>query len=316
MRAATEPVVTVGEVMMVFNGPANEALGVASAVGATFAGAEANVAIGLARLGHAVRYLTVLGDDPFGHAIHGVLRREGVDVSGIRFSREHPTGVMFKDRRSPGEPEVFYYRSSSAFAHAGPETFDPELWRDARLVHMTGITPALSAGCLALTRHLLNDVQGRVIAVTFDPNYRRKLWDEDSFRRTVLELLPQVDLLMPGLEEGRILAGRREEGEILVEVIDRVRGGMMVLRMGEAGSVFCGPGGRAYGEQLALEQVVDPVGAGDGFVAGVISGYLDGARPDECLRRGHAVAARVCQTLGDWEGLPTRGELEVLLAGR
>src|SRR6266700_5416608 len=101
-------IVTLGEPMMVFNGPPGARIGVGTTMHATFAGAESNVAIGLARLGHEVRFLSVLGDDAFGHTIARSLRGEGVDISGLQFSSEHPTGVMFKNRWPGDEPEVYY----------------------------------------------------------------------------------------------------------------------------------------------------------------------------------------------------------------
>src|SRR5438477_12585067 len=114
-------IVTLGESMMVFNGPPAVPISLGTHLQTTFAGAESNLAIGLARLGHAVRYLTVLGDDPFGHTIAKALRGEGIDTSGIGFSSAHPTGVMFKNRWPGDEPQVFYYRNTSAFAHAGAD---------------------------------------------------------------------------------------------------------------------------------------------------------------------------------------------------
>src|SRR3954467_8405203 len=129
------PVVTIGEAMMVFNGTPDSPVGVGSLLSATFAGAESNVAIGLARLGHRVRFLSVLGDDPFGRGIVKSLRGEGGDGEGGKMwgergvggggrrGGEGPRGVMFKNRWPGDEPQVFYYRSTSAFARAGVETF-------------------------------------------------------------------------------------------------------------------------------------------------------------------------------------------------
>src|SRR5258705_8602819 len=122
------PVVTIGEAMMVFNGPADAPVGVGSSLAATFAGAESNVAIALARLGHPVRYLSAVGDDPFGQAIVKGLRGEGVDVTGVRVAGDRPTGVMFKNRWPGDEPQVLYYRNTSAFAGASVATFDASLW--------------------------------------------------------------------------------------------------------------------------------------------------------------------------------------------
>jgi 2-dehydro-3-deoxygluconokinase len=305
-------IVTIGEAMMVFNGPVGEPIGLGTPVRATFAGAESNLAIGLARLGHAVRYLSVLGEDVFGHAIATRLRGEGVDVSGVRFSAEHPTGVMFKNRSLGEEPDVFYYRSTSAFAQCGAETFEADLWRDATLIYLTGITPALSAGCLALVRRVLEDAAERGIPVWLDPNYRRKLWGAEAYRETLAGVLPLVETVLPGLEEGRLLTGKSEVGEIAC-VLMGMGAKNVIVKDGGRGATAYMKEGTAHVAAFAVEPVVDPIGAGDGFAAGYLSGHLEGLEIEACLRRGHAVGAMVCGTDGDWEGLPDRGQLERFL---
>lgn len=307
-------IVTLGEPMMVFNGPADTPISIGASLNATFAGAESNVAIGLARLGHAVRFLSVVGDDPFGNAIVRQLRGEGVDVSGVQFASTHPTGVMFKNRWPGDEPEVMYYRRGSAFAQSHTGTFDPRLWRDARLIYLTGITPALSDGCLALMRHVLVDAAARGIPVWLDPNYRRKLWDGDAFRRTILEMLPQVETVLPGLAEGRMLTGKSEAGEIACALMGLgVKN--VVLKAGDGGAVAYTKDGLAGGvARLSIRRLVDAIGAGDAFAAGYLSGFLDGLPPQDALVRAHAVAALVCMTHGDWEGLPDRARLERFIA--
>jgi 2-dehydro-3-deoxygluconokinase len=310
-------VVTLGETMMVFNGAADSPVGVHSRLVATFAGAESNVAIGLARLGHAVRFLSVFGDDPFGRAIVKALRGEGVDVSGCRFSSEQPTGVMFKERWPGGadgrEPSVFYYRSNSALAHANAGTFEPALWRSAKVIYLTGITPALSPSCRALVRRVLEDAKAHQIPVWFDPNYRSKLWAQPSARAVIGQYLPLIDTILPGLGEGRMLSGQSDPRAIADELL---RAGVkrVVLKLGRDAMVIA-PGVEVSGQGAEIPRVVDPVGAGDGFAAGLLSGHLDGLGVEECLRRGHAVAGMVCVTEGDWEGLPTRGQLEGRGAG-
>ncbi|MEZ0263293.1 MAG: sugar kinase [Phycisphaerae bacterium] len=299
-------VVTIGEVMAVANGRPHEPLGVGAELRLTFAGAEANVAIGLARLGHPVRLLTVLGDDAFGHAIHRALRGEGVDVSAVTFDATRPTGVMFKDRHLPAEPEVLYYRAGSAMAGATAATFDPRGWRDARVLFLTGVTPALSAGCLELVRQAIADARAQSIPIWLDPNYRRKLWDERAFAAAMAEIVPHCDVVLPGLAEGRIMTGEPSVEEIIRAL--RAAGAKTVVVKDARRAVIEGPAGRAELDAHATT-VVDPIGAGDAFAAGCLSAHLDGLPPAAWLARGHAVAGRVCMTEGDWEGLPTRAEL-------
>jgi len=309
---AREPVVTLGEVMMVFNGPAGAALGVGAAAGATFAGAEANVAIGLARLGHGVQYLTAVGDDGFGRAIVERMGAEGVDVSGCRVWPDGPTGVMFKDRTDPAAPGVMYYRRGSAFAGATATAFEP-VWRRAGVLFLTGITPALSTACHRLVLDVVREARHCGVPVWLDPNYRAKLWDGATFTRAVGELLPHVDTVLPNEEDARLLTGESEPKAIAAKMLGRgVR--RVVLKAGERGAYVFTSKGEVHCDRFEVPGVVDPVGAGDAFDAGFLSADLEGLAAAECLKRGHAVAARVCETVGDWEGLPTRGELEAFLA--
>jgi 2-dehydro-3-deoxygluconokinase len=191
--------------------------------------------------------------------------------------------------------------------------FDPALWRDARVLYVSGITPALSAGCLELFRFVLSDAKARGIPVWLDPNYRRKLWPPEAFRETLVPLLASVDTILPSLAEGEMLTGKVEAGEVACRLM-----GMgvsnVVIKAGEEGAVAYTPGETVSAPPFGLERVVDPIGAGDGFAAGYLSGWLEGIGVEERLRRGHAVAAHVCLTRGDWEGLPTRGQVERFLA--
>ena len=306
-------IVTMGEAMMVFNGPADRPLGVGSSADVTFAGAESNVAIGLARLGHEVRYLSVFGADLFGREIVTRLRGEGVDVSGVQFSSERPTAVMVKSRRAEEEPEVFYYRSTSAFAAAGPRTFDPRLWRGADVVYLTGITPGLSASCLALFRHVIADARAHGIPVWLDPNYRSKLWGREAFREAIVGALPDVEVILPGYSEAELLTGKGELREI-VNALREAGVKDVIVKAPEFAAAFTRRGESCL-QSWDVGRVVDPIGAGDAFAAGYLSGEMEGLITAGSLHRAHALAAKVVTTRGDWEGLPTLGELERFVDG-
>jgi 2-dehydro-3-deoxygluconokinase len=147
-----------------------------------------------------------------------------------------------------------------------------------------------------------------------DPNFRAKLSDPVGFTSTIGRLLPYVDTLLPNAEEARLLTGETEPRAAALNLIEKgVR--RVVLKAGERGAFVFSADGEAHCDRFAVPRLVDPIGAGDAFDAGYLSADLDGRPAEECLRRGHALAARVCMTVGDWEGLPTRGELERFLAG-
>lgn len=312
---STFDVVTIGEALGVMNSPHDTPLERAREVRATFAGAESNVAIGLARLGHLVRWLSVLGEDPFGWRIFKTLQGESVDVSQVIWSLTHPTAVMFKSRRGHAEPLVYYYRSTSAFSQSNETTFAPETWRDAKILYLTGITPALSEGCLALVRAAITDARASGMTVWLDPNYRRKLWSPERAREVLLEFLPQVDCVLAGLSEGEMLTGEIEPGRINEKI--REQGPhLTVVKDGEKGSHALSDQGAEFAPSFGLRQMVDPIGAGDAYAAGFLSAYLSGFSVGDCLRHGNAAGAIVCQAEGDWEGLPTRGELDEFLQSR
>lgn len=309
---SAKPVVLIGESLMVFNGPPDAPIDRGTPLSTTFAGAEVNVAIGLARLGHPARYVSAVGDDLFGRIILRGLRGEGVDVSHVQVSDGGPTGALFKSRRAGAEPEVFYYRRGSAISCAGASTFPPASWQDARVLYLTGITPALSGSCRNMVAHVVNDAHGRGVEVWFDPNHRRKLWSDDEARRTIRSLLPQIRCLLVGLPEGRMLSGHDTPQQIARSLLSSGPTSV-VVKAGAEGSYHFDGRSEQHVPPFAIERVVDPIGAGDGFAAGYLSATLEGLCPQDALIRGNAVGALVCLTQGDWEGLPTRRELQDFL---
>jgi 2-dehydro-3-deoxygluconokinase len=304
-------VVTLGESLMLFTSPPGTTLLHGGAVRTSFVGAESNVAIGLSRLGHSVRWLSVLGDDLFGNHILKTLRGEGVDVSRAIQSSAGPTAVLVKNRRPAMEPEIFYYRSTSAMSKASPKTFTPDAWRSAKILYLTGITPALSDGCHQLIETVIADAKQNGIEIWFDPNYRSKLWSADVAKQTLRKLISQSDVILAGESEGRLLTDQTDPKSMATELL-KLGPQKIVIKSGEQGShLFT----QAGSESVAAEKIahlIDPIGAGDAFAAGFLSATLDGLSPRDCLRRGNLLGAVVCQTDGDWEGLPTRHDLAAL----
>lgn len=308
-------VVTLGETLYLINSPVRTSIDRASQARLSFAGAESNVAIGLARLGHSVRWLSAVGDDPFGRAIVKTLRGEGVDVSHAIIDPNASTAVMLRSQRAYAEPEVFYYRTGSACSRLTGESFTTEALDDAEVLFISGITPALSEGCRELIVNLAKSARQHGRQVWFDPNYRSKLWSQYEFRATTTELLRSVDVVLTGMAEGQMLTG----GDTPADIANRLRDReplRVIIKAGAEGGFCFDAATEKHASAFALREIVDPIGAGDGFVAGVMSATLDGMLPTECLLRGNAVGAMVCMAEGDWEGLPTRAELARFLSGR
>lgn len=304
-------VVTFGEAMLMLvaeqPGPIEEA---SSFVKRT-AGAETNVAIGLARLGLKVGWVSRLGTDSMARYLLGALRREGVDCSHVVCDPAQRTGLQFKGRvAGGGDPPIEYHRQGSAASQFRPEQIDVSWMRSARHLHATGVFPALSDTCHASARRSMESMRAAGRTISFDPNLRPTLWPSPArMREAVNALAAMADWVLPGIEEGRFLTGAgTPEG---VARFYRDRGArLVVVKLGPDGAYYEGDGGSGYVAGFPVEQVIDTVGAGDGFAVGVISALLEGRGVSDAVRRGAWIGARAVQVLGDTEGLPSRVQLQ------
>lgn len=274
------------------------------------AGAETNVAIGLARLGLTVGWASRLGTDMMGRYLMRAMSAEGIDCSHVALSGSQPTGFMIKGRVADGsDPPVEYHRRGSAASYMGAGDMDLPWLLSARHLHATGVFPALSATTLPLAQQSMSLMRGAGRTVSFDPNLRPTLWATPALMREAInDLAERADWVLPGLEEGRFLTGEATaEG---IAHFYRQRGAkVVVVKLGSAGAYFDGEQGQGQVPGFRVEKVVDTVGAGDGFAVGVISALLDGLDLPAAVRRGAWIGARAIQVLGDSEGLPTRAEL-------
>jgi sugar/nucleoside kinase (ribokinase family) len=275
------------------------------------AGADSNVAVGLARLGHRVGWVSRLGRDAFGRYVRTVLHAEGVDVSRVAEDATRSTGIMLKGRSEDGsDPAVEYYRRGSAASALSLADFDAAYFTGARHLHVTGIVPALSAGAAELVEHAMRRMREAGRTISFDPNLRPTLWPDEATMRTHLNrLAAAADWVLPGLAEGRRLTGA-DTPEAVAEAYLALGARAVVVKLGEAGSfVRTADGASHQVGGVAVPTVVDTVGAGDGFAAGLISARLEGHDWPRALARGNWVGAQVIQRVGDIDGLPRRSAL-------
>lgn len=304
-------VVTFGEAMLMLvadrPGPIEDA---ESFVKRT-AGAETNVAIGLARLGLRVGWVSRLGTDSMARYLLAAMQREGIDCSHVVCDPAQRTGFQFKGRvAGGGDPAVEYHRKGSAASLFRPEQIDVAWLGSARHLHATGVFPALSDNCHATARRSLELMRAAGRTISFDPNLRPTLWSSpDRMREAINGLAAQADWVLPGIEEGRFLTGAdTPEG---IARFYRERGAkLVVVKLGPEGAYFDGEHGSGRVAGFPVPQVVDTVGAGDGFAVGVVSALLEGRSAGDAVRRGAWIGARAVQVLGDTEGLPTRAQLE------
>jgi len=275
------------------------------------AGAELNVSVGLARLGFQVGYISRLGADSLGRNLLAFMKAEGIDLRHVQTDGRYPTGFMLKSMALDGsDPQIEYFRRGSAASHMSLNDMPAEVVREARLLHLTGISPALSGTCLDLVFGLAGQARRAGRLVSFDPNLRPRLWpSQAAMVATLNELAEQADLVLPGLAEGKLLTGCRHAEGIADFYLAR-GASQVVVKLGPEGAYYASASERGIAPGRRVERVVDTVGAGDGFAVGVISALLDGLPLSAAAARGNAVGARVVRFRGDCEGLPTRAQLD------
>lgn len=305
-------IVLLGEALVNLNESRGRPLAKGGQLDLSFAGAEVNVAIGLARLGHSTRWVSALGNDPLGEMVRKGLNSEGVDTRFIQQS-SGSTALMVKAPRPGLEPEVIYYRSQSIMAQSDLSEHAQAALEGASILYLTGITPALSPSCRKAFVHWIDTAERLGVPIWFDPNHRRKLWSDEQARELLVPLLPRFTGVLAGKDEAEMLLQSGASGS---ELADRLHGAGVqhaVIKDGENGSWYHGVDKTAQVPAYAVKQVVDPVGAGDAFGAGVVSGFLENLTWEESLRRGNALGAISCQCAGDWEGAPDRKTLELFI---
>lgn len=271
------------------------------------AGAEGNVAIGVSRLGRRAAWFGRVGADPIGHLVLRELRAEGVDTSHAVVDPEAPNGFMLKVRRTAATSEVVYARRGSAGSRVCIDDVPVDLIRTARVLHVTGITPALSQTARSAVFHAINIAKSFGVAVSLDVNHRTALWSDAQASAVLRDLVSGCDLLFASENEAALVVGDLEPEEA-ARALSELGPKHVVIKRGELG-YLAAIDGEVFAEPAVFVPVVDPVGAGDAFVAGYLASWLDGAPTTEALQTANLAGAFVVAVPGDWEGLPTRAEL-------
>lgn len=308
--------VTLGETMWRLSAPNHRRLDVTDMLEIQVGGAESNMAIALARLGRRVAWWSRLPDNPLGRHVAQTLRTFNVDVSGVYWQPGARLGTYFIDFGSPPRPtQVIYDRANSAASQMQPDDFDWSVLQRTRRLHLTGITPALSPSCLETVRRAIREAQAANVQISFDLNYRAKLWGWDQCRPVMDELAAQCHLVIGATRDAQnLVADTSIEGETLVRQLhQRWNGATVVLTKGAQGAVAFD--GKSCYDVNAFHgvQIIDRIGAGDAFDAGLLYALLDDKPLPQALRYGHAAAALKMTIPGDI-ALISRGEVEALLA--
>ncbi|WP_306768224.1 sugar kinase [Streptomyces sp. S1] len=280
----------------------------------SLAGAESNVSIGLARLGHRVRWVGLTGEDAFGDLVLRTLRAEGVDTGHVR-RVGRPTGIVVFEPRTADLTRVDYHRRGSAGSGLGPGDLEDALVPLPRAVHATGVTAALGPTPLEAVRFALRTASAAGVTTCFDVNHRAKLWSRDQAAETLRPLMRYVDVLVASDDELALAApsGTMNEADRVAALLTGGVREVVIKRGADGAEVFDTSGSTA--RPAVRVSVRDTVGAGDAFVAGYLSGLLDGEAVGARLDRAVTTGAFAVASTGDWEGLPERGELDLLRIG-
>jgi 2-dehydro-3-deoxygluconokinase len=300
-RAAREApeLVCIGEALVQLAPPPGSRLGTATNLGVHIGGAELNVAVAVASLGHKCAFVTRLGTDPFGARVLRTLETVGVDSSLVCQDSERPTGVYFKDY--DGERTVMhYYRSASAASAMGPADVGPWAQQPAWF-HVSGVFAALGPSCLSFLEQLLDRVAAAGGKVSFDVNYRPGLWSVDEAAEPLLRIARRADLVFTGQDEAATLWGTTNAKSVcaLLPSVAEV-----VVKDGAVGTTSIGADGTVFVPSLPI-RVIEPVGAGDAFAAGYLSATLRCLGKRTALRWGHLFASKAMMSVGDQVQAPS-----------
>lgn len=319
-------VVTFGETMIRLSPPDHLRLEQTSSLNLSAGGAELNVAAGVARLGLKSAYVSRLPSNPLGRMIANKGREFGVDVSHILWAEGERVGVYFVEYGAKPRPiRVYYDRKDSAFANIQPGMVNwKEVLQDARLFHVGGITPALSASAYEAQKEAMIAAREAGCLVSYDVNYRAALWTVEEARKVQLPLMEYVDILITSLPDqpdiSELLSGLNgDDPENVAQkvaekfgfkaVLVTMRKSLSAQRASLTSLAFAD--GNIYTDRRYKVETIDPLGGGDACVAGFLTGYLEGDI-QHAVRLGNAFSA-LQQTAPTDLPWPTRAEAEALI---
>lgn len=296
--------VTFGESMVVFNPQSNRPLRYVNTFEKTVGGAESNVATALAKLNHTVGWFSKLSNDEFGRYLISTIRGEGVDTSRVILDENNSTGIIFKEYYQRSNPNVYYYRKNSAASTISPDDIDEEYIKSAKILHLTGITPALSKSAREAVYKAIEIAKANDVLISFDPNVRLKLWTVDEAKKVLIDIANKADIIMPGLDEAELLLGITDKDEVCDYFLNK-NAKIVAVKLGADGCYiktkdqsYLAPG------YDVSDMIVDTVGAGDGFAAGFLCGYLDNLSLKEIGEYANGMGAMATLSSGDMTGYP------------
>ncbi|MGE8080193.1 sugar kinase [Peribacillus loiseleuriae] len=308
-------IITIGDGMITFDPQTKGPLRFVNQFERKIGGAELNVILGCARLGLKAGWISRLGKDEFGRHIINTMRGEGIDVSEVKMVEGYATSLNFKEVQESGSGRTFYYRTKSPTETLTQELLPEEYIRQAKILHVTGVFPAIQENNRAVILRALQIAKKHGVKVSLDPNIRLKLWSKEQARNTILSYLPYVDYLLVGRDELELIFETSNDLE-LMEAMSLYTFEQVVVKDGASGCYSLINGAWVHTPGMRVAKVVDTVGAGDGFDSGFLFGTIQGWPIQKTLEFANAIGAMVVQVQGDNEGLPYLEEVEVFLGKR
>lgn len=307
-------VTTLGEIMLRLSVPAGVRLEAAAQLDMRPAGAESNLAALLARLGRRVAWHSSLPDNSLGRLAANALRAAGVDLDGVHWCAEGRIGTYYVEHATSPRPiQVIYDRAGSCLTRMTGEQVAWDRLLDTRLLHLTGITPALSPACHKIVEEAVRRAGAAGAPVSFDVNYRQKLWDAETAARTLTPLLRQSAIVFCGHADSQRLFGcGSEPSAAVVQLAEQIERAQVVVMSAGAAGAYAWHAGRVLHVDALPVTIIDRLGAGDALAAGVLHGWLDGDLP-RGLRTGVVLAALALTQHGDTV-VTTAQEVKSLLA--
>jgi len=299
--------VTFGETMGLFAASRTGRFGLERNFSLGIGGAESNVAIQAARLGAPVTWFGRVGLDSAGDLIGRLLIAEGIETIAIRDPGF--TGLMVKHERFAGSSHVDYHRAGSAGSRLSPSDIPTDKVHAAGILHLTGITPALSPRARATAFEAVEIAQGAGVTVSFDINYRRKLWAADEAAPVLRDLVARSNIVFAGRDEANLVTGEHSTaGAGAAEHLSRLGGEEVIVKDGARGC-FAVVAGSVHRRSALSVAVVDPVGAGDAFVGGYLADRLLGEDVETRLLTAIKAGGLAVSVPGDCENLPYRSDV-------
>lgn len=308
-------VITIAETMVLFDPDSVNRIRSVESFHRFAGGAENNTLIGLSRIGYDTKMISFMGDDEFGKYLIMCMKAEGVDVTDIKKVSKEKTGIFFVERSLTEDCKSYYYRDTSAMRKLGSDDITDQMFSDAKILYLTGITPLISDSCCSAIYKAVDIAKNNKMKIVLDPNIRLKMASIEKIREIIMPIIEKCDYLLPNEQELKLLFPEKTKEETVDYILSK---GVqcVVIKKGEEGADAFTANGKFSVNAYKLDKIASTMGAGDAFNAGFISGIIDKDDIDKCLKKGCAMGAFAVMCYDPYLMLPEREELINFMEGK